>query len=203
MHKRAHLHTHVRITELLPCGLLPGICILGAWRRLLALMRLVMRDSASIDGGAGCAEEESKMTTCGLLARCTRVFRSNSMEQPQPVCRKRECVPLPSFRPRRGTSVQACSTSEQQPGDVLWRHFRPNFWRGPRHVHFDFYQHNGTNRIRQLGRMCEPRLKETRPQRRHSVGAGHCILINKGVCLLHSKRVTHSRGLCERTRLEY
>ena len=31
---------------------LPGICILGAWRRLLALMRLVMRDSASIDGVA-------------------------------------------------------------------------------------------------------------------------------------------------------
>ena len=51
------------------------------------------------------------------------------------------------------------------------------------HVHFEFYQHNGTCRIRQLGRMCEPRLREARPQRSHSVGAGHCILIDKGVPL--------------------
>ena len=42
------------------------------------------------------------------------------------------------------------------------------------HVHFEFHQHNGTCRIRQLGRIFEA----------------------------HG-RVTHSRGLCERTRLEY
>ena len=107
-------------------------CRVSFWlggHRVAAAKGLRLSEVQHLIRGASCVDDAD-----ALHLRLITVF---VLDWP----RKREWVPLPSFRPRRGTSVQACSTSEQQPGDVLWRHFRPNFWRVLRHVHFEFYQH--------------------------------------------------------------
>ena len=94
-------------------------CKVSFWlggHRVAAAKALRLSEVQHLIRGASCVDDAD-----ALHLRLITVF---VLDWPS----KREWVPLPSFRPRRGTSVQACSTSEQQPGDVLWRHFRPIFW---------------------------------------------------------------------------